>query len=157
MSKNEDYYVYLYSMFCIRTKKVLLHTVQNFGLFEKNSPMTQLTWVSKLTIQQLNVQIFFFRQVWAKNLISQTVQFQNVTKKDGAKFVPFFLEIWNNFLLTAASEREVSQALSKKKSYSGLILRAYSYGLYQESCSFKHPGLNSPQKFLLNNLVYLKF
>ena len=40
MSKNEDYYVYLYSMFCIRTKKVLLHTVQNFGLFEKNSPMT---------------------------------------------------------------------------------------------------------------------
>ena len=28
MSKNEDYYVYLYSMFCIRTKKVLLHTVQ---------------------------------------------------------------------------------------------------------------------------------
>ena len=94
---------------------------------------------------------------WANNLISQTVQFQNVTKKDGAKSVPFFLEIWNNFLLTAASEREVSQALSKKKSYSGLILRAYSYGLYQESCSFKHPGLNSPQKFLLNNLVYLKF
>ena len=37
-----------------------------------------------------------------------TVQFQNVTKKDGAKSVPFFLEIWNNFLLNAASEREAS-------------------------------------------------
>ena len=41
MSKNEDYYVYLYSMFCIRTKKsTFTHSaVQNFGLYEKNSPI----------------------------------------------------------------------------------------------------------------------
>ena len=41
MSKNEDYYVYLYSMFCIRTKKrTFTHSaVQNFVLFENNSPI----------------------------------------------------------------------------------------------------------------------
>ena len=40
MSKNEDYYVYLYSMFCIRTKKsTFTHSaVQSFGLKKFKRP-----------------------------------------------------------------------------------------------------------------------
>ena len=64
MSKNEDYYVYLYSMFCIRTKKsTFTHSaVQNFALFEKNYPMTlyslHFTGIKIDHFRRLNVQIF---------------------------------------------------------------------------------------------------